>query len=90
MDKNLLWAVTLSIGIYALWFGVIEKRYIKPVPIQPARWERTMPPGSPAPALGAPAVGSANPNPAEIEVVDRATLESEAQPLPAAHAATCR
>ena len=30
MDKNLLWAVTLSIGIYAVWFGFVEKRYIKP------------------------------------------------------------
>ncbi len=30
MDKNLLWAVVLSIGVYALWFGVIDKRLPKP------------------------------------------------------------
>ena len=85
MDKNLLWAVTLSIGIYALWFGVIEKRYIKPVPVPPARGERSAPPNETPPS--APAAAAANPAPAAIEAVDRAALESEAQALPDPHAA---
>ena len=42
MDKNLFLAVALSIGIYALWFGVIEKRYVKPVPARSdAAYSRT-------------------------------------------------
>jgi len=85
MDKNLLWAVTLSIGIYALWFGVIEKRYIKPVPVPPARAQRFAPSGEPSPL--APATATASPAPAAIEAEDRTALESEAQPLSAAHAA---
>jgi YidC/Oxa1 family membrane protein insertase len=85
MDKNLLLAVTLSIGIYALWFGVIEKRYIKPVPAPPAIWQQSAPAGAASPSA-APA-GAASPAPAGFEAVDRTTLESEAQPLPAAHAA---
>jgi YidC/Oxa1 family membrane protein insertase len=85
MDKNLLWAVTLSIGIYALWFGVIEKRYIKPVPAPPASGQRSESPSGAASPI-ASAAGTAYPAPAEIEAADRATLESEAQPLQASHA----
>jgi YidC/Oxa1 family membrane protein insertase len=40
MDKNLLLAVSLSIAVYAVWFGFIEKRF-SPLP--------------PRPAIGAPA-----------------------------------
>lgn len=30
MDKNLVLAVSLSLLVYAVWFGVVEKRYLKP------------------------------------------------------------
>ncbi|MBI3554340.1 MAG: membrane protein insertase YidC [Elusimicrobia bacterium] len=46
MDKNLLLAVTLSLAVYAIWFGVIEKRVL-PVP-PPTR------PGISAPVPSAP------------------------------------
>jgi YidC/Oxa1 family membrane protein insertase len=92
MDKNLLWAVSLSIGIYALWFGVIEKRYIKP----PAGQGR---PALEAAAKGPPSLeGSRSPLPERApaatqaeaafpaEPMDRKILESEAEPLPASGA----
>ena len=55
MDKNLLWAVALSIAVYALWFGAIEKRTVRPV--VPARSALATPaePGSPAPQAQAEA-----------------------------------
>jgi YidC/Oxa1 family membrane protein insertase len=81
MDKNLLWAVTLSIGIYALWFGVIEKRYIKPVPVSPERGERFTPPGTSS--TSGPAAGSTYQAPAAVETVDRTVIESEADSLTA-------
>ena len=84
MDKNLLWAVSLSIGIYALWFGVIEKRYIKPVPVTPTKEQRFTPSDTTYPI--APKVAATNPVPTEVEAMDRATLESEAVALPASGA----
>jgi YidC/Oxa1 family membrane protein insertase len=49
MDKNLLLAVTLSLGVYALWFGVIEKR-IAPPPPHMAYSPNAPTPGQPASA----------------------------------------
>ena len=35
MDRNLLLAVTLSVAVYAAWFGFIEKK-VNPQPVKPA------------------------------------------------------
>jgi len=93
MDKNLLWAVTLSIAIYALWFGLIEKRYVKPVP--PTQAAAQAQAQSPA-ALAAPAPQAAGPagqslssperhgrSPLPATAADRKALESEADSLAA-------
>ena len=32
MDRNLVLAVALSVGVYAAWFGFLEKRFAPPVP----------------------------------------------------------
>jgi len=96
MDKNLLWAVTLSIGIYALWFGVIEKRYIKPpgkgvAAAAPSRvgaaapTPRT-PSGNASAVVAEPPAKAAVRTTAPAETVDREALESEAEPLPASGA----
>ncbi|MFA6004495.1 MAG: hypothetical protein WC881_10555, partial [Elusimicrobiota bacterium] len=87
MDKNLLWAVTLSIVIYALWFGLIEKRYIKPAPAAPPAAAAAAAPAAAKPAAAAlpPAAASAAPLPEE----DRSRIESEAMPV-SAHAAQLR
>ncbi|MCX5794373.1 MAG: YidC/Oxa1 family insertase periplasmic-domain containing protein [Elusimicrobia bacterium] len=98
MDKNLLWAVTLSIGIYALWFGVIEKRYVKPV--QPASTATSVvgagAPTPRAPSGDASALAGENSRPAlpgkttapeaaagPVAAVDRTALEADAEGMPA-------
>jgi YidC/Oxa1 family membrane protein insertase len=95
MDKNLLWAVTLSIGIYALWFGFVEKRYIKPAPpaapaaVQPA--EKAALSATPSARENAPSrEGSRSPLPEEsvegtpAAPADRKALEAESSALPTA------
>ena len=71
MDKNLLTAVALSILVYALWFGVIDK-HASPK-FQP-QLQTAAAPGVPVHA----AVASAVPGrPASESVVDRKALEAE-------------
>ncbi len=63
MDKNLLLAVTLSLGVYALWFGVIEKRVMPAPPPRSAYQSTAAPastPGQPAAEGQAPAPGQPN------------------------------
>jgi YidC/Oxa1 family membrane protein insertase len=80
MDKNLLWAVTLSIGIYALWFGFVEKRYIKPA--APARPAAVQPETAAAPKPAPSLEGRRSPSPEGTEAdipeapADRKALES--------------
>ena len=75
MDKNLLWAVVLSIGVYALWFGVVDKRVPKPA----------APTASAAAQSAAPASSlrkeTARPDASTAE--DREQLQSESSPLAA-------
>ncbi|MBI5239529.1 MAG: membrane protein insertase YidC [Elusimicrobia bacterium] len=95
MDKNLLWAVTLSIGIYAVWFGFVEKRYIKPAA---GKNVAVATPSPEAARQGAPSSeGSRSPLPertqatppteetqkAPAEPADRKALESGSAALPA-------
>ncbi|HAM36002.1 MAG TPA: hypothetical protein DEB40_11100 [Elusimicrobia bacterium] len=86
MDKNLLLAVALSIAVYALWFGLIEKHYVNPAPRTPTA--ASMPAANQAAAaksgepLSAPererttADSSPDRGPA-----DRKAIEAEAEPL---------
>ncbi len=90
MDKNLLAAVALSVGVYALWFGVIEKKYAAPV--IPVAADRAIGRGSAAsegskeaaPAktgqapASAPAAAAAT---GELAAEERAALEAQAAPL---------
>ncbi|HVA66789.1 MAG TPA: YidC/Oxa1 family insertase periplasmic-domain containing protein [Elusimicrobiota bacterium] len=55
MDKNLFLAVALSVGVYALWFGVIEKK-VEP-PAKPAA-EAAISPEAAAPAEEASALAT--------------------------------
>ena len=89
MDKNLLWAVSLSIAIYAFWFGVVEKRYVKHAPPAvmavaqtPAERFSSRPAHTPANVPGAAAASSLPPQ-AAPESLDRATLAAQADLLPA-------
>ena len=74
MDKNLLWAVVLSIGIYALWFGVVDKRIPKPVP--PTALAASAQPASPTSSSATETA----PTPAAA-AKDREQLQAEAMPL---------
>lgn len=69
MDRNLLLAVSLSVAVYAAWFGFLEKR-VNP---QPVRTLVTAP-GTPSTApVGA---SSASPSTAPSEKLDPAKAES--------------
>lgn len=64
MDRNLLLAIALSVGVYGVWFGFIEKR-VTPPPAEPAA---TSAPSAPrtaesarTPAAAAPAAAPAAP-----------------------------
>lgn len=65
MDRNLLLAVALSIGVYAVWFGFIEKHAAPPSTKPAAVSTRSAgPDGEAAPAAAAPVKPAATPAPA--------------------------
>ncbi|PIR19577.1 MAG: hypothetical protein COV48_01210 [Elusimicrobia bacterium CG11_big_fil_rev_8_21_14_0_20_64_6] len=76
MDRNLLLAVSLSIAVYAAWFGFFEKRF-NPQPVkpyvsqtQPGAKTRTpaAAPGEQAPVAPAPAPTAAESAPNKLDV----------------------
>lgn len=88
MDKNLLYAVGLSFLVYAVWFGVVEKRLPHPPPqtaataLQNAAPEQKAAPGGGASPSPAPlSKASAPPKPESP-----AELEREAVPVTLGHA----
>jgi YidC/Oxa1 family membrane protein insertase len=78
MDKNLITAVALSIGIYALWFGFVEKRYVKRPPV--VSTQTAIPTAAPTPAAPRPTPASsataARPESAAPSLAEREALES--------------
>lgn len=60
MDKNLLLAVSLSIAVYALWFGFIEKRFA-PVPPRPVVDGAPIPPTAPSQPTTSPQPSMSSP-----------------------------
>jgi YidC/Oxa1 family membrane protein insertase len=58
MDRNLLLAVTLSIAVYAAWFGLVDKR-INP-PVAPPAAAAPGAPGASVPAAAGGTTGAAN------------------------------
>lgn len=76
MDKNLLLAVALSVGVYAAWFGLVDK----PKPAQPsAQAGQTAP--TKAGAKDAPAAAAAAPAPAAVSAGAVKTPEAAAKEL---------
>jgi len=77
MDKNLLLAVTLSIAVYAAWFGLIEKRIaVKPtIPVTSA---------IPAPSGAGAPERSSQPSMSSPEQTQQAQAEVVAKAYPAA------
>lgn len=63
MDRNLLLAVTLSVAVYAAWFGFFEKRF-NPHPPKAEVSGAPRAPGAPEPAPAAAASPDAKPAPA--------------------------
>ena len=63
MDRNLWLAVTLSVGVYAAWFGFFEKRF-NPPPVKPAAIARS-PASVLSAATSAPSVAPAATSPLE-------------------------
>ncbi len=77
MDRNLLLAVTLSVAVYAAWFGFIEKR-VNPQPTKPSV-SNTAGTNEPAAASNAPRTAQqTNPAPvtnAKLDITQADTVE---------------
>jgi YidC/Oxa1 family membrane protein insertase len=76
MDRNLLLAVSLSVAVYAAWFGFIEKR-VNPQPLKPSASASAVPaPGAPAASAGSAAAAlSGAPAPAALDAAQAETVE---------------
>ncbi|MBI5629559.1 MAG: membrane protein insertase YidC [Elusimicrobia bacterium] len=79
MEKNLLLAVTLSVGVYALWFGLVEKRLAppRPAPSMPA----ALSPRSPSSSQNSPAKPERAGLEAEAEILALGKTQARVHPL---------